>query len=187
MRSCTSSPADAPSSSSTASARRRQRARSSSSRRVSSGPRSPRRPGRRSSRSARPTASRTPGRVGAVVPAALAVRGRRVRRGRRAAPGDRRSGSAVRVAVLQPRVSGVPDGPPTDAVDHLRTSIELSEQFRDYAKQDSDLDAVRDDPAFEELHGKGHRDRRPTSELGVTPQARAERSPRTAGGTRDGC
>jgi hypothetical protein len=37
------------------------------------------------------------------------------------------------------------------ALEHLRKAIELSEQFRDYARQDSDLDAVRDDPAFEEL------------------------------------
>ena len=46
-------------------------------------------------------------------------------------------------------------GQRTEAIDHLRTSIELSEQFRDYAQQDSDLDAVRDDPAFEELMAKG--------------------------------
>lgn len=53
----------------------------------------------------------------------------------------------------------------TEAIDHLRTSIELSEQFRDYAQQDSDLDAVRDDPAFEELMAKGTEtpDPRPSS------------------------
>jgi tetratricopeptide (TPR) repeat protein len=42
-------------------------------------------------------------------------------------------------------------GDKAQAVEHLRSAIELSEQFRDYARQDSDLDAVRDDPAFEEL------------------------------------
>jgi mannose-6-phosphate isomerase-like protein (cupin superfamily) len=38
-----------------------------------------------------------------------------------------------------------------DAIPHLQKAIELSEQFREYARQDSDLDAVRDDPAFVEL------------------------------------
>lgn len=34
-----------------------------------------------------------------------------------------------------------------EAIEHLRKAIELSEQFRAYARQDSDLDAIRDDPA----------------------------------------
>ncbi len=38
-----------------------------------------------------------------------------------------------------------------EAIEHLRKAIELSEQFREYAKQDSDLDPVRDDDAFKEL------------------------------------
>jgi hypothetical protein len=42
-------------------------------------------------------------------------------------------------------------GQPTEAIQHLRKAIELSEQFREYAQHDSDLDAVRDDPAFKEL------------------------------------
>jgi hypothetical protein len=42
-------------------------------------------------------------------------------------------------------------GDTTDAVEHLRTSIELSERFRDYAKKDSDLDAIRDQAAVKEL------------------------------------
>ncbi len=42
-------------------------------------------------------------------------------------------------------------GQTADAVEHLRTAIELSEQFRDYARQDSDLDAIRDQPAAKEL------------------------------------
>jgi tetratricopeptide (TPR) repeat protein len=40
-----------------------------------------------------------------------------------------------------------------DAVQHLRRAIELSEQFRDYAKGDSDLDAIRDEPGYKELVG----------------------------------
>jgi quercetin dioxygenase-like cupin family protein len=38
-----------------------------------------------------------------------------------------------------------------DALRHLRRSIELSERFRTFAKGDSDFDAIRDEPAFEEL------------------------------------
>jgi hypothetical protein len=40
-----------------------------------------------------------------------------------------------------------------DAIVHLRRSIEMSERFRDYAKGDSDLDAIRDEPEFQELVG----------------------------------
>jgi hypothetical protein len=40
-----------------------------------------------------------------------------------------------------------------DALEHLRRSIEMSERFREYAKGDSDLDAVRNEPAFVELVG----------------------------------
>jgi mannose-6-phosphate isomerase-like protein (cupin superfamily) len=40
-----------------------------------------------------------------------------------------------------------------DALEHLGRSIEMSEQFRDYAQGDSDLDAIRNEPAFEELVG----------------------------------
>ena len=46
-------------------------------------------------------------------------------------------------------------GRTTDAIDHLRRSIELSEQFRAYAKDDSDLDPIRDEPAFKELISAG--------------------------------
>jgi tetratricopeptide (TPR) repeat protein len=42
-------------------------------------------------------------------------------------------------------------GRTTDALDHLRRAIEMSERFRAYAKDDSDLDPIRDDPAFKEL------------------------------------
>jgi hypothetical protein len=44
-------------------------------------------------------------------------------------------------------------GRTSDAVDHLRRSIELSERFRAYAKDDSDFDPIRDEPAFKELIG----------------------------------
>jgi tetratricopeptide (TPR) repeat protein len=40
-----------------------------------------------------------------------------------------------------------------DAVEHLRRAIELSEQFRDYAKGDTDLDAIRDEPEVKALLG----------------------------------
>jgi len=33
----------------------------------------------------------------------------------------------------------------SDALDHLRHAIEMSEEFRDSAKDDSDLDPIRDD------------------------------------------
>jgi tetratricopeptide (TPR) repeat protein len=42
-------------------------------------------------------------------------------------------------------------GQEAEAIGHLRKAIELSERFRAYARQDSDLDAVRDDPAVKEL------------------------------------
>jgi tetratricopeptide (TPR) repeat protein len=45
-------------------------------------------------------------------------------------------------------------GRTTDAVDHLRRAIDMSEQFRAYAKDDSDLDPIRDEPAFKELIGR---------------------------------
>ncbi len=38
-----------------------------------------------------------------------------------------------------------------DALDHLRRSIEMSEGFREYAKNDSDFDPIRDEPGFKEL------------------------------------
>lgn len=40
-----------------------------------------------------------------------------------------------------------------DALRHLREAIEGSEQFREFAKGDSDLDAIRDDPEFAALVG----------------------------------
>jgi hypothetical protein len=40
------------------------------------------------------------------------------------------------------------------AVDHLGRAIDRSEQFRSYAKDDSDFDPIRDDPGFKELIGR---------------------------------
>jgi hypothetical protein len=44
-------------------------------------------------------------------------------------------------------------GRTSDAIEHLRQAIELSEDFRAYAKDDTDLDPIRDEPAFKELVG----------------------------------
>ena len=44
-------------------------------------------------------------------------------------------------------------GRKTEAIDHLRRALELSDRFREFAKGDSDLDAIRDEPAFKELVG----------------------------------
>jgi mannose-6-phosphate isomerase-like protein (cupin superfamily) len=41
-----------------------------------------------------------------------------------------------------------------DAIGHLRQAIEQSEQFRAMAAEDSDFDAIRDEPAFRQLVGK---------------------------------
>jgi hypothetical protein len=45
-------------------------------------------------------------------------------------------------------------GRTTDAIDHLRRAIEMSETSRAYAKDDSDFDPIRDEPAFKELIGR---------------------------------
>jgi tetratricopeptide (TPR) repeat protein len=42
-------------------------------------------------------------------------------------------------------------GRTTDAVEHLRRAIIMSERFRAYAKGDSDFDPIREEPGFEEL------------------------------------
>jgi tetratricopeptide (TPR) repeat protein len=44
-------------------------------------------------------------------------------------------------------------GRTTDAIEHLRRSIEMSGRVRAFAKDDSDFDPIRADPAFEELVG----------------------------------
>jgi hypothetical protein len=42
-------------------------------------------------------------------------------------------------------------GRTSDALDHLRRAIKMSEEFRGHAKDDSDLDPIRDEPAFQRL------------------------------------
>jgi hypothetical protein len=44
-------------------------------------------------------------------------------------------------------------GRTTDSIAHLRQAIERQERLREFAKQDSDLDPLRDEPAFKELVG----------------------------------
>ena len=62
-----------------------------------------------------------------------------------------RGQSAVPHAVLQPRLLREPLGRTSDALDHLRHAIEMSEEFRESARDDSDLDPIRDEPAFNGL------------------------------------
>ena len=45
-------------------------------------------------------------------------------------------------------------GRTTDAIEHLRQAIALSEKSRSYAKDDADFDPIRDEPAFQELVGR---------------------------------
>jgi tetratricopeptide (TPR) repeat protein len=42
-------------------------------------------------------------------------------------------------------------GQASDAIEHLRLAIERSERLRTFAKDDSDLDPIRDEPAIKEL------------------------------------
>jgi hypothetical protein len=44
-------------------------------------------------------------------------------------------------------------GRTSGALDHLRQAVEMSEEFRGFAKDDSDLDPIRDEPAFQRLIG----------------------------------
>jgi tetratricopeptide (TPR) repeat protein len=41
-----------------------------------------------------------------------------------------------------------------DAVEHLRQAMDMWEGFRDMASGDSDFDAIRDEPVFQELIGR---------------------------------
>ena len=42
-------------------------------------------------------------------------------------------------------------GQSTAALDHLRRAVELSDEFRDYARTDADLDPIREEPGFSDL------------------------------------
>jgi tetratricopeptide (TPR) repeat protein len=44
-------------------------------------------------------------------------------------------------------------GRKNDALEHLRQAVPRSDQLRELAKSDSDLDAIREEPAFRELVG----------------------------------
>ena len=44
-------------------------------------------------------------------------------------------------------------GRPQDALEHLRRAVEGSDRMRTFARDDSDLDAIRDEPGFKELVG----------------------------------
>lgn len=45
-------------------------------------------------------------------------------------------------------------GRTSDALEHLRRAIDLSDQVRSYAREDSDFDPIRDEPAFREMIGE---------------------------------
>jgi tetratricopeptide (TPR) repeat protein len=45
-----------------------------------------------------------------------------------------------------------------DALEHLRQALTLSEDMRELAKSDSDLDSIRDEPGFAELVGRSSGD-----------------------------
>ena len=80
------------------------------------------------------------------------VRGRRLRGGDRPRPRDAR-GERVRRAALQPRLLRGAAGRSDDAIAHLRVAFEKRPSLRDLAKEDTDLDSLRDEPAFRELVG----------------------------------
>ncbi len=44
-------------------------------------------------------------------------------------------------------------GRTSDALEHLRRSIDASDRMRAFAREDSDLDPIRDEPAFKDLVG----------------------------------
>jgi hypothetical protein len=44
-------------------------------------------------------------------------------------------------------------GRDADALDHLRQAIALSDEFREFAKDDPDFASIRDEPAFQQLIG----------------------------------
>jgi len=60
-------------------------------------------------------------------------------------------------------------GQTAEAIAHLRRAIELYEPLRAYAREDSDLAAIRDEPVFQELiHWSGMRPTRSTSMIAIT-------------------
>jgi hypothetical protein len=55
--------------------------------------------------------------------------------------------------VLQPRCRESLTGQSSNALDHLRRAVEMSDEFRLSGLTDSDLDPIRDEPAFGQLVG----------------------------------
>jgi hypothetical protein len=55
------------------------------------------------------------------------------------------------VAVLNLACCESQSGRTIEALDHLRQAIEMSEEFRRSAREDSDLDPLRSEPAFQQL------------------------------------
>ena len=84
---------------------------------------------------------------------AVAVRGRQLRRGGREGPRADRGASRPALPLLQHRLLREPRRPDTEAIEHLRRAIEMWDGCREMAKHDSDLDAIRDEPAFQALVG----------------------------------
>ena len=64
----------------------------------------------------------------------------------RAIPSTRASPTTSPAPKLSPAAA-------TDAIEHLRQAIERSERFSELARDDSDFDSIRDEPAFKELVG----------------------------------
>jgi hypothetical protein len=55
-------------------------------------------------------------------------------------------------------------GRTADALEHLGRAIDMSEIFRALAKDDSDFDPIRDEPAFEKLAATPERESRSRAE-----------------------
>ena len=87
-----------------------------------------------------------------VGPAQPALRGRQVRRGRRPRTRADRDASRVRRRCsTTSRAARASRGGTAEAIEHLRLAIDRTERFRSFAAGDSDLDPIRDEPAFKEL------------------------------------
>ena len=87
-------------------------------------------------------------RLGALGAGAPALRGRRLRGGRRRGCAGW-SRLSVRNVFYNLACCESLTGRTEDAIEHLRRAIELAERFRTYARDDSDFDAIRDDARFQ--------------------------------------
>lgn len=113
----------------------------------------PRRTGRPSSRWKARRDRRTAPRLGTLGSACPLLPGGRVRRGRR--PTDPLVAANPQYPMLFFNLACCESrsGRTSDALDHLRHAVEMSEEFRHSAKADSDLDPIRDEPTFLQLIG----------------------------------